>query len=191
MGKVVAGISMSLDGFVSGPNVGNEHPMGEGGMRLHDWLFDGKTDRDEEIANEAFELSGSVVMGRRTFDVGEEPWGEDGTFGMPCFVVTHTAREVLVKGPTTFTFVTDGLPTAVDQAQQAAGDKNVWLMGGAEVIRQAIEAKLLDELQINLVNVLLGQGNRLFDQLQHSIELERLRVVETPSATHIKFHILK
>lgn len=189
MAIVFAGISMSLDGFVAGPNIGSQHPMGEGGMRLHRWMFEDTTDRDEEIVRERFESSGAVVIGRRTFDVGIELWGEDGAFGMPCFVVTHNARERLVRGPTTFHFVTGGIQEAVRTAQAAAGNKKVWVMGGAEIIRQSIAAGLVDELSINLAAVLLGKGTRLFDDAGRTAELERLQVIETSSATHLHFRI--
>jgi dihydrofolate reductase len=187
---VFAGISMSLDGFVAGPHIGSQHPMGEGGMRLHQWMFEGKTDRDEEIVRQRFETSGAVVMGRRTFDVGIDLWGDDGAFGMPCFVVTHHPRERLARGPTTFDFVT-GIEEAVQRAQTAAGKKKVWVMGGAQTIRQSIGAGLVDELQINLVPSILGKGTRLFEEYPRGIELERLPVIETPGATHLHYRILK
>ena len=112
---------MSLDGIVAGPNISPEHPLGEGGMRLHDWLFGDKTgaptELDRQIAQEFFASTGAFVMGRRTFDLGEEPWGDEGAFGVPSFVVTRRPRARLVKGPTTFTFVTDGIVSALGQAK--------------------------------------------------------------------------
>jgi dihydrofolate reductase len=184
---------MSLDGFVAGPNVGIEHPMGVGGERLHRWLFDPQRDvKDAEVAAEMFAMqtTGAVIMGRRTFDVGEAPWGADGAFHLPCFVVTHRQASTLVKGPTSFTFVTDGIQDALARAQAAAGDRAVNVMG-AEMTRQFLRDGLLDEIQINLVPVLLGGGTRLFEDLgRHHMELERTRVVESPAMTHLTFRIM-
>jgi dihydrofolate reductase len=130
-------------------------------------------------------------MGRRTFDVGEGPWGDDGTFGMPCFVLTHTPAETLVKGATTFTFVTDGIDSALVQAKAAAGDKHINLMG-ANTAQQFLSAGQLDEIQINLIPTLLGDGVRLFDHLAtDQIELERTRVIESSGVTHLTFRVLK
>jgi dihydrofolate reductase len=195
MGNVVLYMSTSLDGFIAGPNVDVDRPMGEGGERLHEWLSTGSTadPRDAEVASEMFatETTGAVVMGRRTFDVGEGPWGDDGTFGMPCFVLTHTPAETLVKGATTFTFVTDGIDSALAQAKAAAGDKHINLMG-ANTAQQFLSAGLLDEIQINLIPTLLGDGVRLFDHLAKSqIELERTRVIESSGVTHLRFRVLK
>lgn len=193
MGKVRLHMSMSLDGFIAGPDVGVAHPMGKGGERLHDWMFAGAGDpRDAEVAAEMFstETTGAVVMGKRTFTVGEGPWGDDGTFRMPCFVLTHTPTETMVKGPTTFTFVTDGIESAVEQARAAADGKGVNVMG-ANTAQQFLSAGLLDEIQINLVPVLLGNGVRLFDHLgTEHIELERTRVIEASRMTHLTFRVL-
>ena len=194
MGKVVLHMSMSLDGFIAGPNVDVERPMGDGGERLHEWLSTGGEGdpRDAEVASEMFatETTGAVVMGRRTFDVGEGPWGDDGTFGLPCFVLTHTPAETLVKGATTFTFVTDGIDSALAQAKAAAGDKHINLMG-ANTAQQFLSAGQLDEIQINLIPTLLGDGVRLFDRLApNQIELERTRVIESSGATHLRFRVL-
>lgn len=144
MSKVTSDMSMSVDGFITGPNDGLEK-MGEGGERLHQWVYGleswrephgmsgGEANRDSEVIEESFKSSGAFVMGRRMFDVGEEPWGENPPFHGPVFVVTHNAREKLVKeGGTTFTFVTDGIESAVKQAKAAAGDKNVSVAGGRE-----------------------------------------------------------
>ena len=191
MGNVVH-MSMSLDGFVAGPNVRVEHPMGEGGERLHEWMFGGAGDpADARVAAEMFstETVGAVVMGRTTFTVGEAAWGVDGTFGVPCFVVTHRAAETLVKGPTTFTFVTDGIESALAQAEAAADGKDVNVMG-ADTVQQLLRAGRLDEIQINLVPVLLGDGTRLFDGLGTGhVELDRARVVESPRMTHLTYRV--
>ncbi len=192
MEQVIVHVSMSLDGFVAGPNVGVERPMGEGGERLHDWLFaDPPDSRDTEVAAEMEAEIGAVVLGNRTFTVGEAQWGGATPFPVPCFVLTHVAREELVKGPTSFTFVTDGVESALGQARAAAGDKQVALMG-ADVTQQFLRAGLLDELQINLVPVLLGRGTRLFEHPgTNHVELERTRVIESPRVTHLRFRVLK
>jgi dihydrofolate reductase len=196
MGTVFFEITMSLDGFIAGPDVDIEEPMGKRGEVLHEWLFgDGThapTEGDRQVADEMFALTGAFVLGRRTFDVGEKPWGSDGAFGTPCFVVTHRARDVLVKGPTTFTFVTGGIESALRQAQAAAGDKDVCVMGGAAVARQFLAAGLLDELRIDLAPVLLGAGTRLFaDSVATQIRLESTRLIESPFATHLRFRVVR
>jgi dihydrofolate reductase len=205
MGKVAVDISMSLDGFIAGPNAGIEFPLGQGGERLHQWVYGleswrerhglagGQSNRDAEILEEAFKNTGAVVMGRRMFDTGEEPWGDNPPFHMPVFVVTHHAREKLIKeGGTTFTFVTDGIESALEQAQAAAGDQDISVAGGANIIQQFLKAGLLDEMQIHIVPVLLGDGTRLFDELgTDHIELESTWVIESPAVTHLKFRVVK
>jgi dihydrofolate reductase len=204
-------ISMSLDGFIAGPNQTLENPLGEGGERLHDWAFKvaswrerhglegGETNRDSEIVQEGVDATGAVVMGRRMFSGGEGPWeadpnadawwGDDPPFHVPVFVLTKHPRETVVKqGGTSFTFVTDGIEAALEQARTAAGDKDVLLAGGANVVQQYLQAGLLDELQIHVSPVLLGDGVRLFDNLgPESLELEITRVVESPGVTHLRY----
>jgi dihydrofolate reductase len=193
MGDVVFVISMSLDGFITGPGVSAETPLGRGGERLHDWMFDRKTDPDAEVVDEVYGRTGAIVIGKRMFDLGEGPWGDPPPFGMPVFIVTHEARQPLVKqGGTTYTFVSDGIDAALEQAKAAAGDKNVGVWGGADTFRQYLAAGLLDELQIHLIPLLLGGGVRLFDGPgPEPIELEQTRTVETPSATHLWFRVVK
>jgi dihydrofolate reductase len=204
MGKVTVDISMSLDGFIAGPNDSVERPLGEGGERLHEWIYDlaswrerhglegGKTDTDAEVLDESFKSTGAAVVGRRMFDVANG-WGDNPPFHMPVFVITHEAREKLVKeAGTTFTFVTDGIQSALEQAKAAAGDKDVSVAGGANIIQQYLSAGLLDEIQIHLVPVLLGDGVRLFDHLgTEQIELETTRVIESSGVTHLRFHVVK
>jgi dihydrofolate reductase len=187
---VVLDITTSLDGYVAAP--------GDDVERLHRWIFEG-ADTDpvvrggdtygpHDIIREAFESAGAVVMGRRTF--GDEPggrWGDAPPFEMPCFVVTHQTRDPLVVGATTFTFV-DGVDAAVAQARAAAGAKDVHLMGGAAVAQQALRAGLVDEVQLHVASVLLGDGLRLFDGVG-GIELEPLRISETPGATHLRYRV--
>jgi dihydrofolate reductase len=193
MGKVTSDISMSLDGFITGPNVGVGNGMGDGGDRLHDWMFDAKTETDAAIVDEIYASTGAVLMGKRMFDVGFEPWGDPPPFGMPVFVVTHEAREPLpMQGGTTYTFVTDGIQAALELARAAAGDKNVGVWGGANIIGRYLKAGLLDEMQIHVIPILLGGGVRLFEDLDPDrIELRRISSIETPSATHFRFEVVK
>jgi dihydrofolate reductase len=204
-GKVVADISMSLDGFIAGPNAGVGNPLGDGGDRLHEWMYDlaswrephglpgGETNKDAEIVDEAFKNAGAVLIGRRMFDEAEGPWGEEPPFHMPVFVVTRSGRETMIKqGGTTFTFVTDGIESGLRQARAAAGDRDVSVAGGANTIQQLLKAGLLDELQIHIVPVLLGGGVRLLDQMGTAhIELEKSRVIDSPGVTHLKFRVLR
>jgi dihydrofolate reductase len=152
MSKVISEISMSLDGFVTGPNVRVGNGMGDDGDRLHDWRFDAKTETDDAIVDEIYASTGAVVIGKRMFDVGFEPWGDPPPFGMPVFIVTHDERERMpMQGGTTYTFVTGGIEAALELARAAAGDKNVGVWGGANITRQYLKAGLLDEMQIHLV----------------------------------------
>jgi dihydrofolate reductase len=195
MSKVVSELSMSLDGFITGPNVRVGNGMGDGGDRLHDWMFDAKTktETDAKIVDEKYALTGAVVMGKRMFDVGFEPWGDPPPFRMPVFVVTHEEREPLpMQGGTTYTFVTDGIEAALELAHAAAGDKNVGIWGGANIIGQYLKAGLLDEMQLHLIPILLGNGTRLFEDLDpKEIELRRANSIETPGATHFRFEVVK
>ncbi len=205
MGIVTAHMSMSLDGFIAGPNAGVGNPLGDGGARIQQWMFDlasfreiqgltgGQTNKDDEELRERFTPTGAVVMGRRMFDEGEVPWGDNPPFHMPVFVVTHEARDRLVKeGGTTFTFVTDGIESALEQAKAAAGDKNVNIAGGADTVQQFVKAGLLDELEIHLAPLLFGEGIRLFDQIgPEHIELENIRVVASPRVTHLRYRVVK
>jgi dihydrofolate reductase len=193
MGSVVVEVSPSLDGYVAGSGVSLERPFGDAGDRLHHWLgFGGSapTPADRAAAERLFATTGAIVIGRRMFDVGIGPWGEDGAFGMPVFVVTSRPADELVKGPTTFTFVTEGVLRAVELARAAAGDRDVVVNGGADVIQQAVAAGLVDEVRLHVVPVLLGGGTRLFERpLDDRVELERTDVVTTPLATHLTFRI--
>src|SRR5438132_14411291 len=200
MARLILDITMSLDGFVAGPNQTLEHPLGEGGERLHEWVYGlrawreshglagGETNSDSELVEEHVRRTGAVVMGRRMFSGGAGPWkddpnadawwGDDPPFHVPVFVLTNHPRETVVKeGGTTFTFVTDGIESALEQARAAAGDKDVSLAGGADVAQQYLRAGLLDELQIHVAPLLLGGGVRLFDDLgAEPIALQPTRV---------------
>jgi dihydrofolate reductase len=205
MGKVTADMSVSLDGFVAGPNDGPENGLGDGGERLHEWMYNlaswrerhslagGEVNSDAEILDEAFRSVGAVVMGRRMFDIAEQAWGNNPPFHVPVFVVTHRVREKVVKeGGTSFIFVTDGIESALKQAKAAAGDGDIAVAGGANIIQQYLRAGFLDEIQIHLVPLLLGGGRPLFDRLgTDQIELEATRVIGSPGVTHLRFRVVK
>ena len=202
MGKVVFDISVSLDGFVAGPDDGPELGLGVGGERLHDWVVElaswrgphglegGETNASSEIV-EGMSSGGAHVVGKRMFD-NAHGWGDEPTFHKPVFVLTHTAREPLTKGGTTFTFVTEGIESAVAQAKEVAGDGDVSIGGGASTAQQALKAGLVDEVGLTFAPVFLGGGVRLFENLgPDDLELELVRVVEGPKATHIKYRVVK
>jgi dihydrofolate reductase len=203
MSNVVVDMAVSLDGIGAGPNPSPEHPMGLGGERLHAWMpfYDpnqapvadaAASDVDVQMAQRLFATGkGAVVLGKRTFELGLEPWG--GTpFPAPCFVVTHEARDDLPAANGTFTFVTDGIEQAVRRARAAAGDGDVLVMGGPTIVQQAIRAGLVDEIAIHVVPVLLGAGSRPFDDLgPAAIELERIEQLASPQATHLRFRVVK
>jgi dihydrofolate reductase len=193
MGKVISGISMSLDGFVTGPNVTREQQLGDGGEILHRWLHE-PDPRDSKLLAGMGENVGSILMGRRSYDLaeGDGGWADGGPAGpAPCFVLTHNppAPET-VRAPSVFTFVTDGIHSAVEQAKAAAGDKVVGVHG-ASAAQQCLAAGLLDEIQLSLAPVLLGSGTRLFEHLGGQIRLERTNVIETPNATHLRFRVIR
>jgi dihydrofolate reductase len=213
MTRLTLDISMSLDGFIAGPNQTLDEPLGKDGERLHEWvtrleawrephgLEGGETNADSEVFAESFAAAGAIVMGRRMFSGGEGPWaddpnadawwGDEPPFHVPVFILTHHERETVVKeGGTTFTFVTDGIESALEQARAAAGDKNVALAGGADVVQQYLKAGLLDELQLHVVPLLLGGGVSLFGSLGiDSAELEQTRVLSSPSVTHLRYSV--
>jgi dihydrofolate reductase len=191
MTKVHFDVSMSLDGFITGPDEGVEKPLGHDAGRLHDWMFGGTTDADAEVLDELYARTGAILMGRRMFDVGVGPWGDPPPFHMPVFVLTHDVRDPIPRqGGTTYTFVADGIEAGLDRARAAAGARDVGIWGGAKIMRQYLEAGLLDEMQIHLIPVLLGDGVRLFEDLDpRRIELKRTRTIETPSATHLRFAV--
>lgn len=213
MGKLKLNISMSLDGYVAGPEQSEENPLGIGGERLHEWLVPLRAFREthgeeggEENPSSAvvegwFENIGATLMGRNMFGGGtgawdeSDPWtgwwGDEPPFHNRVFVITHHPREpVEMEGGTTFHFVTDGIESALAQATAAAGDKDVSLAGGASVAQQYLAAGLLDEIEVSLVPVLLHGGERLFDNLDGAdIELEQVRAVDAPGVTHIKYRV--
>jgi dihydrofolate reductase len=213
MAKLRFEVSMSLDGFIAGPNPSVDHPLGEGGMQLHEWAFKlaawrkphgqegGEVNASTEIVEESLQNIGASVMGRSMFGGGPGPWGEDPwdgwwgddpPFHTPVFVLTHHTREPLRKeGGTTFFFVIDGIESALTQAKAAAGGKDVSLGGGADVAQQYLQAGLIDELALNVVPVLLYDGTRLFENIADAeVELEPVRVVEAPGVVHLQYRVL-
>lgn len=190
MPAVLLEISMSLDGFVAGPNVSIQNPMGDGGEALHTWLFGAKTPVDEAIIADMLGSIGAVIMGRRTYDLGEGPWGDEPPFPVPCFVLTHRGRAPVVKQNVVTTFVEGGIGTALDHAKRAAGGKKILVMGGAATARQYMKARLIDELTIHLAHCLLGGGDRLFDGAD-AMPLHKVEVVESGAVTHLKFRIIQ
>ncbi len=215
MGKVKFEITMSVDGFITGPNPGLEHPLGVGGERLHEWAYDlrafrephgregGETGPDNDLLEESFSSSGATIMGRRMFSGGSGPWeddpnadawwGDDPPFHHPVFVLTHHPRETMeMKGGTTFTFVTDGIESALEQAQAAAGDKDVGIGGGANVAQQYLKAGVVDEMLIHIAPVLMGEGVRLFEgHVDGQVELERAQVLDSPAVTHVRYRVAR
>lgn len=205
MGTVFVDVGMSLDGFIAGPNGRPGNPLGDGGTRIHEWLYPlaafqermglggGERNADDAIVRAVFARTGAYVMGRRMFDEGEVGWPEEAPFRAPVFVVTHRAREPWVrKGGTTFTFVTGGLDEALRRAREAAGERDVRVSGGGGVIRQCLRAGVVDELHVHLAPVLLGAGVRLFDDLSAAaVKLEAGPVSFSPRVTHLAFRIVR
>ena len=211
MGKVRVHISTSLDGYVAGPNQSQEEPLGEGGESLHDWLVPLKAWREpagiegsEEnasspVVRETHANVGVEIMGRGKFGPatrgpwGDDPWqgwwGEDPPFRKPVFVLTHHEREPLTLSDMTFTFVTDGIHAALERAREAAGEKDVFIGGGADVINQYLAAGLVDELELHVVPILLGGGARLFDGVGPDVKLDLLRAIEAPGVAHLKYRV--
>jgi dihydrofolate reductase len=193
--KVKADITMSLDGYIAGRDDRPGQGMGEGGERLHDWIFGGPYDdespseatgEDKAFLDEKLRSLGAVVGGRSTYD-NAEAWGGSNPYDVPFFIVTHRPEDA-PEPETGFTFV-DGLGDAIARARQAAGDKEVLVMGGADTIRQALADDYVDELAISIAPVVLGGGKRLFQGSDRSIELEQVNVRHSPLATHITYRV--
>jgi dihydrofolate reductase len=210
MSPVTCQISASLDGFVAGPNQSLENPIGEGGMRLHEWAFatdswraqhgqeGGESSVDAKVAAASMSGIGAFIMGRKMFGGGDGAWdeswrgwwGEDPPFHKPVFVLTHREREPLeMQGGTTFHFVTDGIESALEQARAAAGDQDVAIAGGASAVQQYLAAGLLDEIHLHIVPIVLGAGERLFEHVGDP-RLEPVEVVASPAVTHVRYRVL-
>ncbi|MCU1367356.1 MAG: hypothetical protein JWN39_2995 [Ilumatobacteraceae bacterium] len=191
MGLTICDMSASLDGYVTGPNDSRENPFGDGAVMLHDWLSTAATDEDRAILRESLDSTGAIVMGRTSFEKneGDGGWAGGGPMGdTPVFVVTHQMPTRAY--PPVFTFVTDGVASAIEQAKTAAGDKAVGLFG-ATVMQQALPLGLVDELHIHVVALVLGGGTPLFGALESAVHLERIDVTATPAATHMRFRVLR
>lgn len=212
MSKLRAHISVSLDGYVAGPNQSMENPLGEGGEELHSWVLPleifqrmhgrkgGLVNENTAVVEETLDNVGAEIMGRGKFgppaqgEWGDTPWqgwwGDDPPFHIPVFVVTHHEREPLTLSDTTFTFVTDGIESALVQARDAAGSKDVMVGGGASVINQYLAAGLLDELELHVAPIVLGGGSQLFEGVPASVKLEQVRAVEAPGVSHLKYRVI-
>ena len=210
---VTAQMSVSLDGFYAGPKQTDMHDWMNGAeaagfMRVSRWVIDamswrerlgfagGEQTTNSEIVAETYAAAGAYVMGRRMMDGGEMPWGETPPFHAPVFVVTHRPHDVIQRlGGTSFTYVTDGIASAIEQARAAAGGKNVAIAGGGTLLREVIKLGLLDELELHIIPVILGDGMRLLSAdldlgAKEGIELEPVRVINTPEVTHIRYKVV-
>lgn len=187
---IYADMSMSLDGFLAGPRVGIDNPMGDGGERLHDWMFAGRTPaQSRAFEDERFAATGALVMGRTMFDVGVEPWGENPTFHAPVFVVTHCGAKPIVKeGGTTYAFVTGGPDAALRQARETAGRQDICVAGCAAIIQQYLRAGAIDDLRLHLVPILLGSGTRLFAADRQGEVALRPGMTEDGGIVHLRYH---
>lgn len=189
MALVVADMSVSLDGYVTGPHDSRENPFGDGAGMLHDWFGDAASDDDRAVLQQFMDGVGAVVMGRTSFEKneGDGGWGDAGPVGeVPCFVLTH--HPPTRSYPSVFTFVADGVARAIEQAQYAAGDKFVYLFG-ATVMQQALPLGLVDD--VHVVASLIGGGTPLFGTLDTAITLERTHALITPAATHLRYRVLR
>ena len=210
MSKLRAQISVSADGYVAGPNQTLDEPLGEGGESLHEWAIElrewreghgregGEENASTQVMAETLDNVGAEIMGRGKFGPGPGPWGDDPwqgwwgddpPFHMPVFVITHHEREPLTLSDTTFTFVTDGIGPALEQAREAAAGKDVMLGGGADSINQYLAAGLVDELELHVAPVILGGGARLFEGVGPHVKLEQVRTVGAPGVTHLKYRV--
>jgi dihydrofolate reductase len=190
MGKVIAEITMSLDGFIAGPGISSKEPMGTNGQRLHEWIFNKATDTDKAMIAEIMNSAGAVITGNHTYSTAiDEAWAGASPFDAPAFVLCHTIPPKKIKG---FTYVTGGILEALNLSRKIAGEKDKWIMGGANVIQQYINAGLIDELRLHIAPILLMKGTRLFDNGGiEPVELIRESVIETPGALHTVFRIKK
>lgn len=201
MAQLIYDTSMSLDGFITGPNPRPGEPLGAGGDRLHEWMegiadfryrYDGpggEGSANAKVRDELHRRTGAILIGRTIFDVGQEPWGDDPPFAMPMFVLTHRPQRTITKeGGTSYTFVSEGIGAALEQARAVAGDRDVLIVGGANIARQYLDAGLLEELEIHIVPVLLGGGVRLFEGTEQ-VMLEPTRTIGSTDVTHARYRV--
>jgi dihydrofolate reductase len=215
MTKLRFNLAISLDGYLAGPDQSLDHPLGVGGMHLHDWAFSlaafrrmhgmegGEDNASAQVVEEAMANVGAFIMGRNMFGGGRGPWqgdppwtgwwGDNPPYHVPVFVLTHHPRPALaMQGGTTFSFVTNGIAAALAAARAAAGDKDIVVAGGASVAQQYLAAGLIDEVNVSIVPLLLGEGERLFDRLGSAAPpLEQVRVIEAPGVTHVKYRVIR
>jgi dihydrofolate reductase len=212
MSKLRLGITMSLDGYVAGPDQSDENPLGVGGEELHEWFVPlkafrelhgeegGEVNASSAVVEERFENLGATIMGRNMFGGGPGPWdehwrgwwGDDPPYHHPVFVLTHHAREPLeMQGGTTFHFVTDGVEAALEHAREAARGRDIWLAGGASAANQYLAAGLVDEIDLSIAPLVLGGGERLFEGVGGALRLEQVRAVDAPGVTHVKYRVAR
>ena len=210
MSSVTCQMSISLDGFVAGPNQSLENPIGEGGMRLHQWMFDtaswkrqqgetgGARSADSDVVDGLLQGNGAYIMGRKMFGGANGQWdetwtgwwGDEPPYHAPVFVLSHHSRKpISMRGGTTFSFVTEGIDSALAQARAAAGDKNVAIAGGASTVQQYLAAGLLDELYLHIVPVILGAGERLLEGVSDPT-LEPVKVIVSTAVTHVTYRVV-
>jgi dihydrofolate reductase len=204
MGNVFFSTGLSLDGFIAGLNASPTNPLGDGGLDIHKWLFlqrsfrrnlklgdDGETGVDDRIVEEIFNRTGANIIGMRLFEEGEANWPEDAPFHSPVFVLSHRPRSSWErKGDTTFYFVNDGVESALQQARRVAGRKDIRIVGGAQVIRQYLNAGLVDEFTIHYAPLFLGQGIRLFDRIDKDrFSVLSIKAIHSPLVTHLQYEV--
>ncbi len=187
---IVADMSMSLDGLVAGPNMDEYNGLGDGGERLHEWIFDGKSDAEvARFMHDRFANIGAVLMGRTMLDVGIGAWGDEPPFHAPVFVVTHRPADPIEKaGGTTFTFVTDGPEEALRAAREAAGDRDIYVAGGAAIVRRYLRSGAVDELMLHIVPVFLSAGTPMFDGSE-GVELSGSGDVDDDGVAHLRYTV--
>jgi dihydrofolate reductase len=205
MSKVFFDIGITLDGYIAGPNGGAKNPLGDGGISIHDWMFKQKAflshlkleggeinNKDSDIIEETFNRIGANIMGKRMFEEGEANWPEEAPFHCPVYVLTHQKRNPWErKGGTTFYFTDDDIHKVLEKAKKDAGKKDVRISGGANTIRQFLQAGLIDEFNIHLAPMLLGKGVRLFENIDNEkFSFQILEVINSPAVTHLKYKVV-
>ena len=206
MSNIFFDIGLSLDGFMAGLNGGPNNPLGDEGVKIHDWMFKqkaflehlslpgGESDNiDNTIIEEIFNRTGASILGKRMFEEGEANWPEDAPFRTPVYVLTHQKRDPWIrKGGTTFYFVNDGIESALLQAKQAAGNKDVRISGGANTIQQYLNAGLIDEFMIHVAPIMLSSGVRLFENIKkEKSSFEIIEAINSPRVTHLRYKVIK
>ena len=204
MGKVFFDVGMSLDGFIAGPNGGPQNPLGDGGIKIHDWMFKQKAflqhiqleggetnNQDNDIIQEIIDRIGANIMGKRMFEEGEANWPEESPFHSPVYVLSKQKREPWIrKGGTTFYFVDEDIKTVLQKAKKDAGNKDIRISGGADVIRQYLNAGLVDEITLHVAPMILGEGVRLFENINKvNFSLEIIEVVNSKNVTHLYYNV--